>query len=603
MAKPKPETPSKTSRPSARKTRGRSRRRARAARVWRPPVRGKSAPDTDFVAIALAYAQGAVADKKGTWTNVCLRQGAKRFLQDYARAGKRGCAWTFSAKWANRVCQFVELLPHVEDTWDTETLVLQPFQVFFLVNLFGFRIGAGRRFTEALLLVARKNAKSTLAAAVLLVCLCLERVEGAQLLSAATTGAQARIVWGIAKRMIEKTPMLRATFDLRPYANAIARPENGSNFRPINSKASTQDGLNPSHTNLDEVHAHKTHDLLNVLRSAAGARSNPLWLYTTTEGYENAGPWSEIRHMAKLVLKGELTADHLLALVFCVDEADDNFDESVLVKANPLIDANPKLRNEIRKQAINAKAMPGALAEFQIKRLNRSAATAAGWVNLHRWGRGNVPVHVDQLVGKPCYGALDLAGGTDMNAWRLLWLLDEGFATWGRYWVPEEAIQQRTERKSAPYAAWRASGLLQSFEGGTQDYTAITEQILADCERFRPTRVAYDPWNAAQVANSLAAAGIDLVQFRQGPQSYHPALKAMEIAYIAGKLRHGGDPILRWNAANLVVRYDVNLNMAPDRKRSGDKIDGIACLAMCFGLAEADDSAAFEAYLNNIVKG
>lgn len=555
------------------------------------------------MAIAVAYAEGAIADKKGTWSNIMLRRCARRFLRDHARAGKRGCPWTFSAKWANRACSFVELLPHVEDTWDSATIVLQPFQVFFIVSLFGFRIGKGRRFTEALLLVARKNAKSTLAAAILLVCLCLERVEGAQLLSAATTGAQARIVWGIAKRMIEKTPMLRSTFDLQPYANSIARAEAGGSFRPINSKASTQDGLNPSHTNLDEVHAHKTHDLLNVLRSAAGARSNPLWLYTTTEGYENAGPWAEIRHFAVMVLKGELQADHFLPLVFCVDEADDNFDESVLVKANPLIDANLKLRDEIRKQAINAKAMPGALAEFQIKRLNRSAATASGWINLHRWQRGNEPVHVEELVGRPCFGSFDLAGGTDMNAWRLLWLLEDGFATWGRYWVPEEAIQQRTERKSAPYAAWRAQGLVQSFEGGTQDYTVITEQIISDCERFKPTRVGYDPWNAAQVANSVAAAGIEIVQFRQGPQSYHPALKAMEMAYIAGKLRHGGDPVLRWNAANLVVRHDANMNMAPDRKRSGDKIDGIVCLAMDFGLAEADDSTAFEQYLQNIVKG
>ncbi len=602
MPRKKQTTPSPTSAPSASK-RGRSRQRAKRAKVWRPPVRLKSEPATDYVAIAVAYAEGAVADKKGTWTNVMLRHCARRFLKDYKRAGRRGCPWTFSAKWANRACQFVELMPHVEDAWGTPNIVLQPFQVFFIVSLFGFRIGEGRRFTEALLLVARKNAKSTLAAAILLICLCLERVEGAQLLSAATTGAQARIVWGIAKRMIEKTPMLRSTFDLQPYANSIARAESGASFRPINSKASTQDGLNPSHTNLDEVHAHKTHDLLNVLRSAAGARSNPLWLYTTTEGYENAGPWAEIRHFATMVLKGELTADHFLPLIFCVDEADDNFDESVLVKANPLIDANLKLRDEIRKQAINAKAMPGALAEFQIKRLNRSAATASGWINLHRWGLGNTPVHVEELVGRPCFGAFDLAGGTDMNAWRLLWLLEDGFATWGRFWVPEEAIQQRTERKSAPYAAWRASGLLQTFEGGTQDYTVITEQIISDCERFKPTRVGYDPWNAAQVANSVAAAGIDIVQFRQGPQSYHPALKAMEMAYIAGKLRHGGDPILRWNAANLVVRHDANMNMAPDRKRSGDKIDGIVSLAMCFGLAESDDSAGFDNYLQNVVKG
>lgn len=493
------------------------------------------------------------------------------------------------------------MMPHVEDRWETETIVLQPFQVFFLVNLFGFRVGNERRYTEALLLVARKNAKSTLAAIVLLICFCLEGVEGSQVLSAATTGAQARIVWGIAKRMIEKNPALRVAFDLHPYANAIARPETGSTFKPINSKASTQDGLNPSHTNLDEVHAHKTPDLLNVLRSAAGARANPLWLYTTTEGYENAGPWAEIRNFGRLVLAGEMRADHLFVLMYQLDPEDGDFDQSALVKANPLIDANPKLKAEIAKQAVNAKAMPSALAEFQIKRLNRSAATSGGWVNLHRWNKGNAPVNVADLVGKPCFGAFDLAGGTDMNAWRLLWVLEDGFATWGRFWVPEDAIAQRTERKSAPYEGWRSAGYLQAFPGAVMDYTKVSEDILEDCARFRPKKIAFDPWNASQVANTISNAGYDLVQFRQGGQSYQPAMKAMEIAYMAGKLRHGGDPVLRWNAANLVVRRDVNLNMAPDRKRSGDKIDGIVCLAMCFGLAEADDSAAFDQFLTNIV--
>lgn len=567
----------------------------------RPGVRKTSQAGADFVRIAIEYAQAAIADRKGTWTGAWLRKAARRFLADLKRAEKPRCDFRFSRAWATRACEFIELLPHVEDKWDTPNIVLQPAQIFFLVQLFGFRIADGRRFTEALFLVARKNAKSTLAAAILLVCFCLEKCEGPTVVSAATTGQQARIVWGIAKRMIEKTPQLRVTFDLQPFANAIARAEVGGVFRPINAKASTQDGLNPSHVNLDEVHAHKTHDLINVLRSAAGARGNPLWLYTTTEGYENAGPWAEIRRFAQLVLRGEMRADHMLAVIFAIDDKDDDFAEAAWIKANPLIQSNKKLLVEIRKQAINAKAMPGAMAEFQIKRLNRSAATATGYINMVKWGKCAGEVSLDDLRGAPCFGALDLAGGRDMNAWRLLWLFEDYFVTWGRYWVPEEAVAQRTERKSAPYAGWIQGGHIKMVPGATQDYALITREIVEDCARFNPIKIAYDPWNAAAVANDLMDSGLDLVQFRQGAQSYHPALKAMEIAYVSGKLRHGGDPVLRWNAANLVVRYDVNMNMAPDRKRSADKIDGIVSLAMCFGLAEADDSSGFAEFLKNIV--
>ncbi len=552
--------------------------------------------------IAIAYAEEVCADRRGRWTGLYLRRAARRFLDDLKRAQRPHAPFRFSAKWANRVCAFVELMPHVEDTWETETIVLQHFQIFFLVQLFGFRGPTGRRFTEALLAIARKNAKSTLAATILLACYCLERVEGASVISAATTGQQARIVWGIAKRMIEKTPDLAGEFDLQCYANAIARPETGGTFRPINSKASTQDGLNPSHTNLDEVHAHKTHDLLNVLRSAAGARSNPLWLYTTTEGYESPGPWPELRKYAENVLNGVVKADHFLALLFCVDEDDDDFDSRVYVKANPLLPANAKLATELEKQAINARAMPGALAEFRIKRLNRRASSAVGFINLTKWNRGeHRRIPLEELRGRHCYGALDLASTTDMNAWRMLWLLEDGFYTWGRYWVPEDAVRQRTERNTAPYAAWTASKALTVTAGETSDYELIQAQVLEDCRLFEPHQVAYDPWNAGQMANALAGEGVRMVQFRQGPQSFHPAMKALEVAYVAGKLNHGNDPVLRWNAANLVARFDANMNMAPDRKRAADKIDGMVALIMAFGLAEADDSVAFDDFLTRIV--
>lgn len=183
---------------------------------------------------------------------------------------------------------------------------------------------------------------------------------------------------------------------------------------PIHAKASTQDGLNPSHVGLDEIHAHKSADLLNVLTSAAGARGNPLWLYTTTEGYTNPGPWGEMRQFAKRLLAGVFgtTADHFLVVFYAVDEenktlkikADDEFDERVWVKANPLMDANKHLLSAIRKEAIEAKQMPSKLAEFRIKRLNRPASTATGWVDLTKWGKCSGEVDLEWLAQYPCWG-------------------------------------------------------------------------------------------------------------------------------------------------------------------------------------------------------
>ena len=167
---------------------------------------------------------------------------------------------------------------------------------------------------------------------------------------------------------------------------------------------------------LDEIHAHKTADLLNVLTSAAGARANPLWLYTTTEGYTNPGPWAEIRQFAKRLLSGVFghTADHFLVIFFAVDDedktlgikADDEFDESCWIKANPLIEVNPHLLTAIRKEAVEAKQMPSKLAEFRIKRLNRQASTAEGWINLTKWQECSGAVDLDvpgevSMLGRP----------------------------------------------------------------------------------------------------------------------------------------------------------------------------------------------------------
>jgi phage terminase large subunit-like protein len=556
--------------------------------------------DRDFVAIAIAYAREAVADKKGKKFGRLLRLGANRFLDDLKRAGKRDTNFKFDAWHANDACKFIELLPHVEGKWETPDIILHASHIFFVVQLFGFRRKSGgvlhngswfypRRYTSALFAVARKNAKSTLSAGILLYCECCEPEEGAQVISAATTFPQASIIFNVAKRMVEKTLELREAFGLETFAKSIVRFETGASFKPIHAKASTQDGLNPSHVGLDEIHAHKTADLLNVLTSAAGARSNPLWLYTTTEGYTNPGPWGEIRQFATQLLDGlfGFTADHFLVVFFAVDADDKDFDEATWLKANPLADCNPHLIAAIRKEAIEAKAMPSKLAEFQIKRLNRPASAANGFILLPKWKACSGVVDLEMLKDVPCWGGLDLASTRDIASFRLIWKLDGHIFTWGRRWVPEQAVAQRTERGTVPYAGWVAAGLLEQTPGNVTDYTVIERAILDACKTFNVQTIGFDRWNANELMNRLVEQLPEgqLLEFVQGPKSYHPAMQALERAYIEGNLSHGGDPVLNWCASNLVARKDQNMNMAPDKRRSADKIDDMAALLMAIGVS------------------
>lgn len=549
---------------------------------------------SDYVAVAKAYAKAVVADRKGKQYGKWIRLAARRFLDDLKRTAGKRPPFVFDDWCANDACDFIEKLPHVEGVWknpdgtDQPCIVLHESHVLFVVQLFGFRNHDGsRRFTSALFAVARKNAKSTLAAAILLYCQCCEEEPGAQVISAATTGSQARIIFNVAKRMAEKTPDLREAFGLECWANAISRVETGATFKPINAKASTQDGLNPSHVGLDEIHAHKTADLLNVLTSAAGARKSPLWLYTTTEGYDNPGPWADLRQFAKQLLQGVFgtTADHFLVMFYAVDDEDDDFDEAAWKKANPLWSSNPLLLKEIKKASVEAKHMPSKLAEFRIKRLNRRSASESAWVDLGRWNKCGGAVDLDALVGQPCWAGLDLASTRDLTAFRLVWKVGEIYYTYGLRWVPAQAVEQRTERGTVPYAGWVASGLIKQTDGDVVDYAVIERDILELVERFQPQHVAYDKWNATDITNRLIEAEVPMIEFRQGPQSYHPAMQELERVYLKRLLHHGGDPVLAWCASNMVPRRDANLNMAPDKKRSADKIDDMAALLMAIGVS------------------
>lgn len=577
----------------------------------------------DFVKIAKDYAKAAIADKKRKRYGKLIRQAAERFLEDLKRAKKKDCHFFFDEWHANDACDFIEKMPHVEGKWETPTIVMHPSHIFFTVQLFGFRKsepihvdGWGedgkfypRRFTSALFAVARKNAKSTLASTILNYCLCCEPEEGAQVISAATTFPQATIIFNTAKRMVEKTAEMREAFGLEVWAKSISRFETGGSFKPIHAKASTQDGLNPSHVGLDEIHAHKTADLLNVLTSAAGARGNPLWLYTTTEGYTNAGPWEEIRMFSKNLLGGVFgnDADHFLVVFYAVDEedktlgikADDEFDESCWIKANPLMDVNPHLMSAIRKEAVEARQMPSKLSEFRIKRLNRPASTADGWIDLTKWQKCAGVVDLEWLADYPCWGGLDLASTTDIASLRLVWKVGGVIYTCGWRWSPESAVAYRTERGTVPYASWVESGLLKQTEGDVTDYAVIEADILDACERFNIQSLAYDKWNASDLVNRLVAQEVPMIEFIQGPKSYHPAMQALERAYISGALAHGGDPLLNWCASNIVARRDQNLNMAPDKKRSADKIDDMAALLMAIGVSGQVESVDLDSFLSD----
>jgi phage terminase large subunit-like protein len=238
----------------------------------------------------------------------------------------------------------------------------------------------------------------------------------------------------------------------------------------------------------------------------------------------------------------------------------------------------------IKKEYIEAKEMPSKMAEFKIKRLNRPSSVAGGWVDLTKFGQCSGAIDLEWLAQFPCVAALDLASTSDLASFRITWRVEGHCYTIGFRWCPSEAIAYRTERGTVPYQAWVETGLIVETEGNTIDYEVIEKDVVDLYKKYNITSIAYDKWNATDLVGRLVSQGLPMIEFVQGTQSFHPAMQALEIAYMKGDLSHGGDLVLNWCASNLVARRDVNLNMAPDKKKSSDKIDDFVTLIMTLGL-------------------
>lgn len=551
-----------------------------------------------WIDVADRYAREAIADKAGKKFCKWVRLAAQRFLDDIKAAQKSTCAFYLCPNESDKVCNFFQLLPHIEGRWATPTITLEPWQVFLLVNIFGFRrkdTGV-RRFTEVYVEVARKNAKSVFGAGVGLYCLLEENEVGPQIKTAATTGDQARIVFDVMKKMVERLPYMRQAYNVEPLANIIACYKNGGTAKPINAKASTQDGLNPHCNIIDELHAHKTRELFDVLHSAQGARSNPLNLMITTAGVNSYGVCFEQRTYLTKILQKIIPADHYFGIIYTLDgyddptatKKDDPLDPANWVKANPNYGVSI-FTEKMRTDSIDAQQSSEKMAEFKTKRLNIWVTAKNGYIDAMKWAANKTPIDLDALEGVPCWGAFDLSSVSDLTAFRLVWQVGDRIKTWGRFYLPESTIAQRTEKNGIPYRTWVDQGHIIATPGQTVDYEYIEEDIKAARLRFNIQNIAFDEWNSNYICTRLDKEGVPLVQFIQGTKSFNGPMREIERMYLNGKLDHGCDPVLTWNASNVVARKDVNNNYAPDKKHSFEKIDGFVALAMAVGIMIRND--------------
>lgn len=540
---------------------------------------------------ATRYALGV--DRGEVVAGELVKLACARHLADLEHGHQRGLRYDPEA--AQTALDFFGLLRHSKGRWAGQTFSLQPWQEFLVGSVFGWKRADGsRRFRVGHLEVARKNGKTTLAAGVGLLLLVLDGEGGAEVYTVATKRDQAKLTHEESVRMVRASHALgRRVTVVRDNLSVGAT---NSKYAPLTSEGDSLDGLNVHGAICDELHAWPQRLLWDVLETSTGARRQPLFLVTTTAGTGRHGIWWERRELAIKALKarGPTDAgwdDSLFGLVYTLDEADDWLDEKVWAKANPSLGVTLTLE-ELREKTAQAKESPGKQNPHRRLRLNVPTEQVSRWLDVAVWDEGAQAVDAGALKGRPCWGGLDLARVRDLSALVLLFPPREDGERWqllAWFWCPQEDIESRSRRDRVPYDLWARQGFLTATPGNFTDFGAIGKKVVELAGVYDLREVAYDRTFAGELVQTLTDEGIKMVEFGQGFLSMAGPTGEFERLVVGRQLRHGGHPILRWNAQNVAVRQDPAGNLKPDKERSGERIDGITGGVMALGRAMVRD--------------
>lgn len=522
--------------------------------------------------------------------------------------GSREKGALFDPEAVDAVIGAFSVLRHTKGRWAGQPLIPDPWQIaYFLAPVFGWVKWSSdankyvRVVRTAYMDVPRKNGKSTLSGGIAVYLTGADGEPGAEVVAAASTKDQAGFVFAPIKTLVEKSPALKGRFI--PRTGKILHPKSGSYMQVISSAADAQHGANLHGAIIDELHIHKTPDLVETLETGTGSRDQPLVVMITTadDGKPNT-IYARKRKYAEQLARGLFQDASFYGVVFAIPDGADPLRPANWAKANPGYPISPT-HSYLESMAKRAKNSPAELASFKRLHTGQRTKQTTAYIDLKAWDRNKGTVlNEDDLQGRTAYGGLDLGSVSDITA--LCWLFPYtdgrvGYDAIWRFWAPEDTLDQLDKRTAGSASTWVRDGWLTLTPGNVTDYDFIQQQVLADMDAFDVETVGFDKWNATQLANTLLDEGVPLVETRQGYRTMSPAMKEIQRLVLMGKrtdvrLHHGGNPVMRWMTDNLAVAMDPAGNVKPDKANASDKIDGWSALANAMFEATADADANFD---------
>ena len=518
-----------------------------------------------------------------------VRLAVRRYYTDLDRALDKG--WYFDKKAALRAIHFIEKLKHSKGEWAGQRFRLEPWQQFVLWNIFGWKNADGsRRFRYAYIEIARKNGKTALSAGVGLYMLFADGESRPEVYSAATVKDQAKICFSDAVEIVKATDLKNY---LTPYRNSIVYELKGGTMKPLSSDYGTHDGLNPSCGIIDEFHAHKDSGMFDVIKSAFGARRQPLMFIITTAGFNKSGACYAYRENVIKVLRGVNEDDSLFGIIYTLDDKSEWDDPKMWIKANPNLGVSLSA-DYLADQVKDAKNRPEAVRNVMTKNVDLWVDAGRTWILDDVWMKCIGTIDPADLKGCACWGGLDLSNVSDITAYVLLFHENDRFQLLPHFWVPEEKMLEKIRKENINYDKWVAEGYVTVTPGNVIDYDFVKADILRIVADYDLRTSAYDRWNSSQTIIDLQNEGMECNPFGQGYGSMSAPTKEFEKLVLTGKIEHFGNPVLRWMLASTLVKTDPAGNIKPDKEKSTQKIDGIVASIMALGewmTAQADDES------------
>ncbi|AAP24491.1 MULTISPECIES: terminase large subunit [Bacillus] len=497
--------------------------------------------------------------------------------------------YEYNPKRANHAMEFIEnFCKHSKGKWAGKPIDLELWQKAFIGSLFGFihKIDGTRKYREALLIVARKNGKSTLSSGICLYLQIADGEGGAEVYAVATKEKQAKIVWSEAKRMVKKSPVLSKR--IKALVKELNADFNDSTFQPVGSDSDTLDGLNVHGASLDEIHAWKDKNLYDVIVDGTSAREQPLILMITTAGTVRESVYDMKYEEAERLLlslddEKEYTDPTFLPIIYELDSRKEWTDPKCWKKANPGLGTIKKIDN-LQTKVNKAQANPLLVKNLLTKDFNVRETSSEAWLTFEQLNNKQT---FDVMELKPNYGigGTDLSETTDLTAAKVIFMLPNDINVYvlQMYWLPEELLEQRSKEDKIPYDLWHEAGYLRTTPGNSIHPKFVTEWFLEIRDEYGIYLpwIGYDRWSAKYWVEEMQGyfGKEAMVPVAQGKQTLSMPMKLLGADLEAKRIIYNNNPIDKWCLSNTAIDIDKNLNIQPDKTNNQRRrIDGTAAL-------------------------